>query len=218
MRRRFTGLEPDRLPDPGRPGVEDTLGLLFPVLLAPRNGHVSTGVFGPHYEDLVPGFAREGVCHVGGEWRVSALVGGYLRAVHPDRRAVVHGAEVEQEPLVARRRILEGAGVPDDVVEGCLPDAGELRLVAVGDDYLRSVERRVTGRDVRGDTSASRWRARSRNRRRRSSTRRSDSSSPSAAELRTRVLGSWDRDQGTVPFLLEVRAIRSEDRGRRSAR
>jgi hypothetical protein len=31
-----------------------------------------------------------------------------------------------------------------------------------------------------------------------------------AAELGTRVLGSWD--QGAVPFLLEVRAIRSEGR------
>jgi hypothetical protein len=35
-----------------------------------------------------------------------------------------------------------------------------------------------------------------------------------AAELRTRVLGSWDRDQGTVTFLLEARAIHSGDRGR----
>jgi hypothetical protein len=95
-----------------------------------------TWVFGPYYHDLIPGFTREGERHVGGEWRVSALVGGYLRTVHPDRRAVVNSAEVEQETLVARRRVLEGAGVPDDIVEGRLPDAGEVRLVAVGDDYL----------------------------------------------------------------------------------
>ncbi len=97
------GLEPDGLPDPGRTGVEDTLGLLLPVLLAPRDGHVPTTGLRPALRGCCPRFARERVCHIGGERRVSTLVGGYLRAVHPDRRAVVHGAEVEQEPLVARR-------------------------------------------------------------------------------------------------------------------
>src|ERR671921_1580313 len=144
-------LEPDRLPDPGRPGVEDTLGLLFPVLLAPWDGHVSTGVFGPHYDDVLPGFACQGMRHVGGERRVSALVEGYLRTVHPDRRAIVHGAEMKQDPLVSRGRVLESAGVPDDVVKGRLPDAGELRLVAVRHSDLASERRivRAQGRVVR---------------------------------------------------------------------
>src|SRR5215211_7810559 len=89
--------------------------------------------------------------HAGGERCVSALVEGYLRTVHPDRRAVVHGAEMKQEPLVSRGRVLESAGVPDDVVKGRLPDAGELRLVAVGDSDLTFERRivRVQGRDVR---------------------------------------------------------------------
>jgi hypothetical protein len=137
------GLEPDGLPDPGRPGVEDPLRGLLPVLLAPRNGHVSTGVFGPHDHDVLPCFACEGIRHVGRERSVAAFVRRYLRAVDPDRRTVVHGAEVEQETLVASGRVLEGAGVPDDVVESRLPDAGELRLVAERHGDL-AVERRVT--------------------------------------------------------------------------
>jgi hypothetical protein len=145
------GFEPDGLPDTGRTGVEDTLGLLFPVLLPPWDGHVSTGVFDPYYDDVVPRFAREGMSHVGREGRVSSLMVGYLRAVHPDRRAVIHSAEVEQETLVAQIRILEGAGVPDDVVEGCLANAGELRLEAVGDGDP-AVERRGSGLQVLGVT------------------------------------------------------------------
>ena len=80
--------------------------------------------------------AREGVRHIRGERRVSAFVGGYLRAVHPDRRAVVHRAEVEQETLVTQGRRLESAGVPDDVVEGRIANAGELGLVTEGDSDL----------------------------------------------------------------------------------
>src|SRR5215203_5838831 len=84
--------------------------------------------------------------HVGGERRVAAFVGGYMHAVNPDRCAVVHGAEVEQETLLAGGRVLEGTGVPDDVVEGRLADAGSLCLVAEGDDYLP-----VEGRTVRAE-------------------------------------------------------------------
>src|SRR5919112_4442321 len=155
--------------------------------------------------------------HAGGERCVSALVEGYLRTVHPDRRAVVHGAEMKQDPLVSRGRVLESAGVPDDIVKGRLPDAGELRLVAVRHSDLASERRivRAQGRDVRilpvvGEPGV----------------QIVEGEAPLAvqvcpvlaAELGTRVLGSWNRDQGAVPFLLEARAIRSEDRGQRSGR
>src|SRR5215210_171834 len=87
--------------------------------------------------------------HVGGERRVAAFVGGYLHTVHPDRGAVVYGAEVEQETLVIGGRVLESASVPDDVVEGRLADAGELRLVAEGDGDLA-----VEGRMVRAESGS----------------------------------------------------------------
>src|SRR5215204_1188413 len=207
-------LEPDSLPDPRRPGVEDPLCLLFPVLLASGDGHVSAGVFGPHYQDVLSG--REGVRHVGGERRVTALVRGYPPSVPPDRRAVIHGAEVEQETLVTQRRVIEGACVPDDVVEGSLPDSGVLRLVAERDDYLAVEGRTVRTQLLRGDTLPAIGE---------SGVRIVEGEGLLAvqvrpalpAELRARVLGSWNRDQGAVPFLLETLAIRSEDRGRRSA-
>src|SRR5918998_1635958 len=56
------GLEPDDLPDPGRAGVEDALGLLLPVLLSPRDGHVSTGILGPYHKDVLT--VSEGIRHV----------------------------------------------------------------------------------------------------------------------------------------------------------
>jgi hypothetical protein len=209
------GLEPDGLPDTGRPRVEDTFGLLLPVLFAPRNGHVTTGVFGPHDQNVLPCFACEGMRDVRGERRVATLVGGYLRTVHPHRRAVVHSAEVEQQTLVAGGRVLEGAGVPDDVVEGRLPDTGELRLVAERHGDL-AVERRVTGAQVlQGDTLQAA---------REPGARIIEGEAPfavqidpiPAAELRAWVLGS--RHQVTVPFLLEKRAIRSANRDRGAAR
>ena len=137
-------------------------------------------------------------CVTSAENGVSALVGGYLRAVHPDRRAVVHsrsGAGAARRP----RRILEGAGVPDDVVEGCLADAGELRLVAVGDGDP-AVERRVSGLQVLGVTLCQPLASPV------SESSKAKLHSPFRirpvlpAELRTRVLGSWNRDQGVVPF------------------
>src|SRR5215211_6387426 len=99
------GLEPDGLPDPGRAGVEDPLRSLLPVLLPPRDGYVSTRVFGSYCHYVIP--ARKSMRDLGRERRVAALVGGRLA------------------------------------------DAGELRLVAEGDDYL-TVERRAVRAQGRG--------------------------------------------------------------------
>src|SRR5918993_6102678 len=180
-------LEPDGLPDPGRPGVEDPLGLLFPVLLAPGDGHVSTWVFGPHDHDVL---ACECMRHIGRERSVAAFVGRYLRTINPDRRAVVHSAEVEQETLVASGRVFEGASIPNDVVERRLSDAGELRLVAIGNGDL-TFERRIVraqGRDVRVLPTVGK-----------PGVRIVESEAPLAVQvcpvlatqLRARVLGSW---------------------------
>jgi hypothetical protein len=43
------------------------------------------------------------------------------------KRPVIHGPEVRQQMLA--RRTLEGSGVPDNVVERGVPDAGEFGLV-----------------------------------------------------------------------------------------
>ncbi len=107
------GLEPDGLPDPGGPGVEDPLRLLPPVLLAARDRHVPARVLRPDGNHVLP--VEQGVGDVSREGRVPALVRDHVHPVDPDGRAVVHGAEVQQKPVRKYGR-LERPGVPDDVV------------------------------------------------------------------------------------------------------
>jgi hypothetical protein len=90
---------------------------------AARDGHVLARVLGPDHDDVL---VREGIRHVGRKRGVPTFMRGYLYSVHPNRGAVVDGAEVEKQSLVASGRVPEGASVPDDVVEGRLPDARQL--------------------------------------------------------------------------------------------
>ena len=204
-------LEPDRLPDPRRPGVEP-FDFSFQYCLPRGWSRLDLGLR-PALHDV----SRLRPRGRASRRRRMACVrprGSYLRTVHPDRRAVVTAPKWSRT-LVARRRVLEGAGVPDDIVEGRLPDAGELRLVAVGDDYL-PVERRVTGAQVlEGDALPAVGEA---------DIGIVECEAPlavqirpvPAAQLRAWVLGSRRRIR-YGPFLLEARAIRSTGPGRRSA-
>ena len=128
-------LQPDRLPDPGRPAVPDRVRLELPVLLASRLAEIVGVVLGPHddVEVLFEGghFDREG--------RVAALVRPDVDAADPHVRAVVDRAEMQKKGAAlgvagARDpRCVDAAAVPDDGAEPGVVDAGERGLGRVGD-------------------------------------------------------------------------------------
>ena len=120
-------LHPDRLPDAGRARVPDRVRLELPVLLAARLGEVVRVVLGAH-DDLACARRRTRSRDVERERRVAALVSP-TAAVDPDGRAVVDGAEVEDQSLLARsRRELDRASIPAAAIETGIGDAARPRF------------------------------------------------------------------------------------------
>jgi hypothetical protein len=119
-------LEPDRLPDPRGPRVPDRVRLGLPVLLAARLREVERVVV-RHHRDGLASRRVERERDVGPERRVPAFVRRDEVPVDPDAREVVDGAEVQQDAVVARRRV-ELALVPAREVEAGVPDPARRRL------------------------------------------------------------------------------------------
>lgn len=144
-------LQPDRLPDPGRGGVEDAVpgvrGHVLDALLADGLAAGLRGVVRGH-DDGVGGAAVQQRRDVVRERVVAPSVDGPgLLPVDPDRGLPVGGAEVELDPSAAPAgRDGEGALVPELVVLGDLPlDARERGLRREGHPDLLAERRRLTG-------------------------------------------------------------------------
>src|SRR5215204_886742 len=130
---------------------------------------------------------------------MATLVRDHVQAVHPDCRAVIHRAEVKQEAAAVHRCVLEGARVPDHVMESSLTDAGSLCLVAERDSDPPVERRTVQTQVVRGQALPAFGEP---------DVRVVEGEAPLAVqvgpvlatELRARVLGTWRRDQLSVPL------------------
>jgi hypothetical protein len=129
---RVDRLQPDRLPDARGAVVPDRVRGVLPLLLAARLREVLRVVLRPDHHH-VRGVGAGAPHHVGdvhGERGVPALVLADQCAVHPHPRAVVHGAQVQQQP--AARGVTGGGevgggevpAVPDDGVEAGVADPG----------------------------------------------------------------------------------------------
>src|SRR5437879_6126280 len=95
------GLEPDRLPDPGRRCVEDALRDLLPVLLAARDGQIVERVFGADDEHVVA--PAHDPSDVGAERDMPSFVAGNLHVVDPNSRAIVDRSEMQDAAFGLRR-------------------------------------------------------------------------------------------------------------------
>jgi hypothetical protein len=144
-------LQPDRLPDPGRGGVEDAApgvrGHVLDALLADGLAAGLRGVVRGH-DDRVAGAAVQQRRDVVREGVVAPSVDGPgLLAVDPDRGLPVGGTEVELDAAAAPAgRDGEGALVPELVVLGDLPlDTRERGLRCERHPDLLAERRRLTG-------------------------------------------------------------------------
>lgn len=120
-------LEPDGLPDPGRPGVVAAVVEVLRRLLAAGLRAVPAV---PRADDngcLLAGLGD--LAEVGAERREPTAVPHHLDVVHPHGRVVVHRLEVQYGVLagpVGRDR--DGRPVPDGLHEVDVLDPGQLRL------------------------------------------------------------------------------------------
>jgi len=78
-------------------------------------------VLHPHRNPLWP-FGAQGAGNVGPERGVSALMFRHQMLIHPDRAGIVHGAEVQEQPALARRRF-ELALIPAYRMKAGITDA-----------------------------------------------------------------------------------------------
>ncbi len=126
---------PHRLPDAGGAGVVAVVVGVLDRLLAPGlwSGLRVAGADG----DLHLAARGGEIAEVGGEGGEAAAVADHLGAVHPDRRVVVDGAEVQQHPAARPRGGRgESAPVPDGLQEVGVADAGECGLGGEGHEDL----------------------------------------------------------------------------------
>ncbi len=95
----WQALEPDALPDAGRPRVPDRVRRALPVLLPSRFRQVVRIVLGAN-DEVVRTVGRQHRGHVGTEGRVSPLVLGDHRPIDPDGCAVVDRTEAQDQAIV----------------------------------------------------------------------------------------------------------------------
>src|SRR5205823_13450562 len=116
------GLEPGGLPDPRAARVPDGVRLELPILLAARLGQVPRIVLRANDDLLVA--AAQLIGDVRRERRVAAFVMDDARSVHPHRRGVIDGPEVQQQAFaVATLGGAERATVPARAEEAVVVDA-----------------------------------------------------------------------------------------------
>ncbi len=123
--------EPDRLPDTGR----------AEVVAAPRD--TGTGLFAARLVSVLPVFHPQHQTvdalpqirsDIQGKRHVPALIVAGFLTIDPDRGAVIHRSEMQQQVLVAPlRRHLKVAAIPNHLVDTFIMDAGKLSLVGEGD-------------------------------------------------------------------------------------
>ena len=131
---RRNSFQPNALPDAGRAGVENTLGLWLPILLAARHFQIRGVVARLQNNDILTGSIQ----HAGNIGRETALSAGVFPdklAVHPQAASVVYRAEVQQYLSVMHRlRQRKAAAIPDSIVKTGVVDAGKLCLARKWDE------------------------------------------------------------------------------------
>jgi hypothetical protein len=129
-------LDPHRAPDAAGARIPDLVRLRLPVHLAARLVHVLRVVLGLHH-DLEQRTVQV-AADVDRERAVAAAVLDREAAVDPDPGAVVDGAEVQHQALLARRRHrgveLDLAPVPDAAPVAAVVHAAGARLGRIRDD------------------------------------------------------------------------------------